>query len=152
MNWGTTVDSLHVHDINRPAPPPISEACSSAKIRGLTRRNSRPEMSLEKLYDRANGKGVSFEQFRRRAPKMRVAVHCVRCPNWNCSGFVILTREGLEFVQLEGWDVHLNLICPLCTAQFQARAIDIIECRTSCGWTQERSPQPVNCSRTALWR
>ena len=47
---------------------------------------------------------------------MRVAVHSVRCPNWNCSGFVILTREELDFIQLKSWDVHLNLICPFCTA------------------------------------
>jgi hypothetical protein len=58
---------------------------------------------------------------------MRFVVHCIRCPNWDCNGFVVLTHEKLEFVQLQSWDVHLNLICPLCTAHFEARVIDVVE-------------------------
>jgi len=49
----------------------------------------------------------------------------VTCPNRSCNGFIVLIAEELDFVRLEGWESHLNVICPFCNARFHARATDV---------------------------
>ena len=60
------------------------------------------------------------------AVTLRVAIQCVSCPSRNCCGFVVLSREELDFLQLKNWEAHLNLTCPFCAAKFEASAEDVI--------------------------
>jgi hypothetical protein len=58
---------------------------------------------------------------------MGITVQSVTCPSRPCGGVIGLIPEELYFVRLDGWDPHVNLICPFCVAPLQMRSREVVE-------------------------
>jgi hypothetical protein len=58
---------------------------------------------------------------------MGITVQSVSCPSRPCGSFISLIPEEPYFVRLDGWDPHVNFVCPFCAAPLQMRSSDVVE-------------------------